>query len=674
MTNDPKKEIEALRDIITYHNKKYYIDAEPAISDYEYDGLFRRLQELEDKHKDLISPKSPTQTVGAIDKRKAKTALHTVPMLSLKTETDYTKMGAFDFVNRIHGLLSHAECQWLSYVGEPKYDGLGLDLMYRDGKLVQALTRGDGLIGEVVTENAKAIDTVPKTLTQLRNDPIQYLQVRGEVVMHKSVFHDINEKLIAKGEKPYVNARNAASGALRQLDPQVTKSRRLTFYAYTLVSVLPEKNHMSHSEQMAFLEQCGFKLSEEIRLLNTLEDLVGYHEQIQSIRDKLPYEIDGVVYKVDSLEFQKKLGFISREPKWAVAHKFLAEEKTTKLLGIDVQVGRTGKLTPVAKLEPIFVGGTTITNVTLHNVFDLRTRKVRVGDTVKVRRAGDVIPEIAGYVKEDRKQYLPNFHMPKTCPVCNGHVVRVKGTREYHCTNTLSCPAQVVGAIVHFASKRAMNIDGLGEKTVELLVSKNLIKDAIDIYRLKDRADVLSKLEGFGPKTIENLLSAIESSRTCTLAKFLYSLGIPNVGEGASKRLAAVFYNFHKLQNASLSFLQGIKDIGPISATSIKEFMDGDGGDIAHILHEDCLWVSSPQTLTASSLKDKAFVITGSFTEMTRDEIKDLVESNGGKVSGSVGKNTSYLVAGEGAGTKLDKANELNIPVINLEQLKEMIT
>lgn len=674
MTNDPKKEIASLRDLIAYHNKKYYIDAEPAISDYEYDGLFRRLQELEEKHKDLISPKSPTQTVGAIDKKRMRTAIHTVPMLSLKTETDYTSMGAFNFTNRIHGLLSHAECQWLSYVAEPKYDGLGLDLTYRDGKFTQALTRGDGTIGEVVTENAKQIEGIPLKIHALDKMPIDYLQIRGEVVMHRDVFRDINDKLIDKGEKPYVNARNAASGALRQLDPQVTKSRRLTFYAYTVVSLLPYRHHEKHSEQMSFLESIGFKLSNEIRLANNLSELVEYHEYIQSMRNQLPYEVDGVVYKVDSLEFQKKLGYVSREPKWAVAHKFLAEEKTTKLLAIDVQVGRTGKLTPVARLDPVFVGGTTITNVTLHNVFDLRNRKVRVGDTIKVRRAGDVIPEIVGYVKEDRKHYLPNFHVPKHCPVCNGTVERIKGAREYRCTNKLSCPAQVVASIVHFASKRAMNIDGLGDKTVELLVSKGLLNSVLGIYHLTDRKEELSKLAGLGSKTIENLLAAIETSKECTFPKFLYALGIPNVGEGTSKILANVYAGLPSLAWSSMEELNSIPDIGPVVAKSVHDFVNGESFEVAKELYGRFLKVHNATIKQSFKLAGKTFVITGSFDEMDRDKIKLLIEDNCGTVSSSVGKSTQYLVAGENAGTKLDKAKELNIPIINLNELKGMIT
>lgn len=672
MIKNPENEIRALSDLIRHHNKRYYVDSNPVIPDEEYDALFRRLQQLEEKHKHLILANSPTQTVGAIDKKKMRTAFHSVPMLSLKTETDYTSAGATNFTTRVSGLLSALERLSASYVAEPKYDGLGLDLTYRNGALAQALTRGDGTTGEVVTDNAKQVEGIPLHIRSVDKLPIAYLQIRGEVVMHKQVFGDINAKLIDKGEKPYVNARNAASGALRQLDPLVTKSRRLTFYAYTLVGLVPIRPHTKHSEQMAFLESIGFRLSNEIRLADTVTDLIKYHEYVLSIRDELPYEIDGVVYKVDSLQLQKKLGFISREPKWAVAHKFLAEEKTTKLLGIDVQVGRTGKLTPVARLEPVFVGGTTIANVTLHNVFDLRLRRVRVGDTVKVRRAGDVIPEIVGYVKEDRKQYLPNFHMPEHCPVCNGKVERIKGSREYRCTNKLSCPAQVVGAIVHFASKRAMDIDGLGDKTVELLVSKGLMTNPADIYLLKDKVSELSKLEGFGEKTISNLLGAIEASKKCTFARFLYSLGIPNVGQGTSKTLSKVYSTLQSLTWATPDDLIKIPDLGPIGAKSIRDFVGSDGFKVATALYDNHLNVANNTQPLAAKLKGKTFVITGSFDEMTREEIKSLIESNGGDVSGSVGKSTDYLVAGENAGTKLDKAKQLNIAIIDLQQLKGM--
>ena len=670
---DPQKEISALRALISYHNKKYYIDAEPVIDDYEYDAMYRKLQELEAKYPKLVHAKSPTQTVGAIDKKKMRTATHSTPMLSLKTETDYTAAGAHAFVNRVSELLSPSERPMLSYVAEPKYDGLGLDLTYRRGKLVQALTRGDGVIGEVVTENAKMIESIPQTIKTPKGGTIEYLQVRGEVVMHKSVFSDINSNLIARGEKPYVNARNAASGALRQLDPLVTKSRRLSFYAYTLVALRPYSIHKNHSSQMAFLEDIGFRLSEEIRVINTVEGLVKYHDHILSIRDHLPYEIDGVVYKVDDLNLQHKLGFISREPKWAVAHKFLAEEKTTKLLGIDVQVGRTGKLTPVARLAPVFVSGTTITNVTLHNVFDLRSRSVRVGDTVRVRRAGDVIPEIVGYVKEDRKQYLPNFHMPKRCPACSGHVERVKGTREYRCTSKLSCPAQVIGAIAHFASKRAMNIEGLGEKTIELLVQNGIIKDLRDVYKLKNKKQELSKLDGFGTKTQNNLLSAIEHSKECKFSKFLYALGIPNVGEGTAKILAHRYQDIYELEKASLSDLTSITDVGPVSAKSIKEFLDSLSFYTARDIYAKHLTVTNKVDNQTNKLTNLTFVITGAFAGVSRDEIKQLIESNGGKVTSSVGSATSYLVAGEAAGSKLDKAKLLGKNVINYEELKEMI-
>lgn len=673
MTTDPKKEIEALRDLIIYHNKKYYVDADPAIPDYEYDSLFRRLQELEEKHKDLISPRSPTQTVGAIDKQKMKTAAHTVPMLSLKTETDYTHTGAISFVNRLNGLLSPLEHTLLTYVAEPKYDGLGLDLTYRNGQLVQALTRGDGATGEMVTDNAKVIESIPTNLKSNDKLPIDYLQVRGEVVMHKSVFNSINSALMSKGEKPYVNPRNAASGALRQLDPLVTKSRKLSFYAYTLVSVLPHRAHRTHSAQMAFLESIGFTLSEQIRLASSVDELIEYHQHIEDIRSDLPYEVDGVVYKVDSLEYQNKLGYISREPKWAVAHKFLAEEKSTKLLAIDIQVGRTGKLTPVARLEPVFVGGTTITNVTLHNIFDLRARGVRVGDTVQVRRAGDVIPEIVGYSKEGRVSYLNNFHMPKQCPVCNGHVERIKGTREYRCTNKLACPAQLIGAITHYASKRALNIEGLGDKTVELLVNSGLLTKLTDIYTLATKRHELSKLEGFGSKTIDNLLSAIEDTRSCTFAKCLYALGIPNVGENTSKILAKKYQDLAQLQFTTFDELKTIPDVGPVSAKSIMDFIESDSFLLAEQLYYTELVIRNDDQLVTNKLQGKTFVITGSFSGMDRDQIKKLIEDNGGKVSSSVGKSTDYLVAGENAGSKLDKAKQLNVKIINDTTLKGMV-
>ncbi len=479
-----KKRIEDLTKLIKFYNLKYYVDSDPVVTDEQYDKLFRELQRLEQQYPEYKTPDSPTQTVGAPVKSDVKSAKHSTPMLSLKTETDYTEMGATSFVQRLQMELGLNLMPFVTYVAEPKYDGLGLDLTYREGILTRALTRGDGITGEIVTPNAKMIESIPIVLKSHDKLPIKRLQVRGEVLMPKDVFTALNEIQASKGLKLYANPRNAASGSLRQLEPLVTKSRKLTFFAYTLIDVDPPRQFNLHSEQLSFLELLGFKVSDQVRKASTVDELKQYHKTLNDTRNQLPYEIDGVVYKVDQLDMQTKLGFLSREPKWAVAHKFLAPVESTKLLGIDVQVGRTGKLTPVARLEPVLVSGTTISNVTLHNLFDLRNRGVRVGDTVFVRRAGDVIPEITGYDKTQRTNYYPNFSMPTTCPVCNGRVERSKGSREYRCTNTLSCSAQVSSAIIHYASKRAMAIDGLGEKTVEMLHSKGIVTTLLDIYTL----------------------------------------------------------------------------------------------------------------------------------------------------------------------------------------------
>jgi DNA ligase (NAD+) len=670
MMNNEIKEIDSLRKLIRYHNKKYYVEADSVISDEEYDKLFRRLQALEEKYPEHKSPKSPTQTVGAKPKKGFESAKHKVPMLSLKTETDYTAQGAENFVNRLKAQLGMNSMAFVSYMAEPKYDGLGLDLTYTNNKLTLALTRGDGVMGEVVTENAKAIPNIPQFLKSIDRTPIKHLHIRGEVVMHKAIFDKINRDLIEKNQKPYVNPRNAASGALRQLDPMVTASRRLPFYAYSLISIKPDRGFTAHSEELSFLQDLGFSVSHEVRKAYSVEELQKYHQNLLSVRETLPYEIDGVVYKVDELEYQKKLGFISREPKWAVAHKFMAVEQKTKLLGIDIQVGRTGKLTPVARLSPVFVAGTTITNVTLHNIFDLRSRGVRVGDTVFVRRAGDVIPEITGYVKDERTSYFKNFTMPSTCPVCGGLVERLKGSREYRCTNKLECSAQLVGAIVHYASKKAMDIEGLGDKTVELLVEKKILTTILDIYNLSH--DRLKHLEGFGQKTIDNLLEAIKVSTECTMNKFIYALGIPNVGENTSKILAKNYPDLLHLESASFDELKNLKDIGPISAKSIVDFVNSKQFVLVRTLYLHYLNVKHDEVHN-TKLDNKRFVITGSFDEMNREDIKALIESNGGSVASSVSATVNYLIAGESAGSKLQQAKSKNIPVIDLNAFKEMV-
>ena len=666
-----KQEIDKLRKLIKYHNKKYYVESDSVISDEEYDKLFRRLQTLEKEYPELSTKNSPTQTVGAKVSKTFKTAKHTVPMLSLKTETDYTEAGVDSFITRLNQELGMNTMAFVSYVAEPKYDGLGLDLTYTNGSLTLALTRGDGSVGEIVTENAKMIESIVQFIKSHDKQPIEHLKLRGEVVMSKSSFNEINEALIKKGAKTYVNPRNAASGALRQLDPLVTKSRKLSFYAYSLISVKPDRQFKTHSEQLSFLELLGFKLSEEIRKAYTAEDLKQYHKKLNAIREELPYEIDGVVYKVDRLDHQERLGYISREPKWAIAHKFIAPQAVTKLLGIDVQVGRTGKLTPVARLSPVFVSGTTITNVTLHNVFDLRSRKVRVGDDVYVRRAGDVIPEITGYVQDTRMGYYRNFSMPGTCPICNGLVEREKGSREYRCTNKLSCSAQLSSAITHYASKKAMNIDGLGDKTAELLVQKKIITNVLDIYKLN--SEKLKTLEGFGAKTVDNLLQAIEDSRRCSMNKYIYALGIPNVGENTSKLLANKYRDISSLQNATLQELVDVKDIGPISAQSIIDFINSEQFSIAKELCTKYLIMDNTLVSVGTKLAGKKFVITGSFPNHSREDVKQLIEVNGGHVSSTVGAAVDYLIAGDNSGSKLEQAMQKKVPVLSYNAFMDLL-
>ena len=668
-----KKRIEALSILIKFYNLKYYVDSDPVVTDEQYDKMFRELQQLEQQYPEYKLSDSPTQSVGAPVRSDVKSAKHTTPMLSLKTETDYTELGATNFVQRLQMELGLNLMPFVSYVAEPKYDGLGLDLMYKEGILTRALTRGDGVTGEIVTPNAKMIESIPIILKSHDKLPIKRLQVRGEVLMPKAVFSELNEVQASKGLKLYANPRNAASGSLRQLEPLVTKSRKLVFFAYTLIDVDPPRQFKLHSEQLSFLELLGFKVSDQVRKASNVDELKQYHKNLNSNRDQLPYEIDGVVYKVDQLDMQAKLGFLSREPKWAVAHKFLAPVESTKLLGIDVQVGRTGKLTPVARLEPVLVSGTTISNVTLHNLFDLRNRGVRVGDTVFVRRAGDVIPEITGYDKTQRTSYYPNFSMPTTCPVCNGRVERSKGSREYRCTNTLSCSAQVSSAIIHYASKRAMAIDGLGEKTAELLHSKGIITTLLDIYTLDKQK--LQTLEGFGEKSIDNLLKAIDESRWCTFDKFIYALGVSNVGENTSRILSTNYKDLEELSKVTYDMLISHKDIGNTVAQSIISFINSEQFKVAKEIYDKYLIVTNEyrnKKPITSPLAGKRFVITGTF-EKPRNEIKKEIESVGASVASGISPTVDYLIAGENAGSKLAAARLNKVTIINYDKFKELL-
>lgn len=655
--NDIVDKILSLTRQINIHNHNYYVRDEPTISDAEYDHLYNSLVSLENQypqHKQIVSP---TQRVGG--KASFKPIKHSVPMLSIETETEPSIVTYAKWIQTIEEQLKTSS---VKVRNEYKFDGVGLSLNYDDGRLQQALTRGDGEVGEDVTPNAFRIPSIPRTI------PVKdHLTIRGEVLIFKEDFEKLNKSRQEKGEKLFANARNAAAGSLRQLDPKVTASRPLIFVPYSLAEGANRLGVTTQTEVLQKLQEFGFK----VQRLECPYDGYSVLEFVSTIRDVLPFEIDGIVFKVDNLEYQKHLGFRSREPRWAVAYKFQAIEAHTKLLGIDIQVGRTGKITPVARLEPVFVSGTMVSNVTLHNVFDLRNRKVRVGDTVVVRRAGDVIPEIVGPVVFHRTQYLPNFRMPKTCPVCDSRVVRERGEKEYRCIGSMSCSAQRKRVIEHFASKKAMDIDGLGEVMVSKLVDIGVLPYPYAIYELTP--DKLKLIDGVGDKTVNNLLQAIEQSKDTTFARFIYALGIPNVGETTAKTIAKHFHHIGQFWHTTLEDLLKLPDVGPTTAQSIIDFFkDSVNMGQATGIHGVLRIQHTEQQ--SSNLKGKSFVITGSFDGYSREELKELIENNGGITSSSVSKKTDYLVLGENAGDSKVKAAETNkVTVINLATLKEMI-
>lgn len=658
--------VEELRSKIKKYNEAYYLNNTYLVPDFEYDKLFAELKAMEDKYPELVTEDSPTQKVGGGIQSSFKQVKHSVPMLSIQTETNPSKEALAKWVNGIEEELG----QNILFGCELKFDGLAIALHYKYGKLTTGLTRGDGEVGEDVTINVRQIKDIPKFVELWEEVP--FVEVRGEVMMTRAVFKQLNEIAERDGKRKLVNPRNAAAGAIRQLDPSVTRDRSLTFYPYTLIEHDPIIKSTQRNSLLE-LKDCGFNNPYAVSFLEehshqSTEQLFGTFQLIGDFRKNIPFDIDGVVFKVDTIYHQEQLGFRSREPRWAIAYKFPPEEMTTKLKGIDVQVGRTGKLTPVARLEPVFVGGTTVANVTLHNVFDLRNRKVRIGDTVIVRRAGDVIPEIAGYIKEDRTTYLPNFHMPAGCPSCGGMVDREKGEKEYRCTDTWECSAQMAGALIHFASKRAMDINGLGDKLIEELVDKNLVVIPSDFYNLYlDR----SRIDGWGEKVITKVLAAIEASRVTTMAKVLYGLGIRNVGENTSKILSRHYKTIEDLANVEQDDLQKIDDVGPIAAKSILDFFHENS--IMVIVLMEQLTITNPLFGAAGRLSGKTFVITGTLPTLSREDAKKLIEENGGKVGSSVGKTTDYLLAGENAGTKLENAKKLEVRVLDEEQFQQLI-
>ena len=672
--DSPAIRAQALRRQLHQHAHAYYTLDAPDIPDAEYDRLFRELQVLEGAHPELLTPDSPTQRVGGQVLDSFAQVTHRVPMLSIRTETDTEASGAEAFDTRIRKELGLSDADpAVTYVGELKFDGLAMSLRYENGVLVQAATRGDGETGEEVTANIRTIGQIP---LRLPVDAPAVLEVRGEVYMRRDDFEALNERQrqrIAagtKGEKTFVNPRNAAAGAVRQLDSGIAAERPLSFFAYGLGDITPAAEGgpqwHTHFDMLQQLKAWGLPVAEQTACVQGAAGLVAFHQLVAVERDALPYDIDGVVYKVNDLAQQQRLGFVTREPRWAVAHKYPAQEEMTTVQSIDVQVGRTGKLTPVAKLTPVFVGGVTVTNATLHNELEARRKDVRVGDTVIVRRAGDVIPEVVSVVLDRRPFDSPQFTMMTHCPVCGSLAEREEGEADHRCTGGLFCSAQRKQAIWHFAHRRAMDVDGLGDKLVDQLVDSGQVKTLADLYHLK--LDTLANMDRMAEKSAVNLLEALEKSKTTTLGRFLFSLGIRHVGEATAKELARHFGQLDAVMVASEDALLQVADVGPVVAHSIRTFFDQlHNRDVVEALRD--AGVSWPEgdalAPTEMPLAGITVVLTGTLQSMGRDEAKEKLEALGAKVAGSVSKKTHYVVAGAEAGSKLDKANALGVPVLD---------
>ena len=663
-----KKRIEELRAEINDHNYRYYVLDAPITSDAQYDKLLRELQQLEQDHPNLITPDSPTQRVGAAPAKEFGEVRHQVPMTSMDNAFDETEVRAWD--ERVRkGLATESE---IIYTAEPKFDGSSISLRYENGVLVSAGTRGDGTSGEEVTQNLRTIRTVPLKL-QGKGWP-KIFEIRGEIVLPIKAFEQLNAEQLKQGGKLFANPRNAAAGSLRQLDSRITASRPLTFFPWGMGEVSDGSMEGTYSAMVTKWRDWGFRVTDLFRKVKGVDGCLLYYREIGAKRAQLPFEIDGVVYKVDAFAARERLGFTARAPRWAVAHKFPAQEETTIVEDILASVGRTGVITPVALLKAVHVSGVTVTNATLHNQDELERKDVRIGDTVIVRRAGDVIPEVVAVIREKRPKNARKWHMPKTCPQCGSEVVREEGEAAHRCMGGLYCPSQRMGALLHFASRRALDIEGLGDKLVAQLVESGLVKTVADLYRLNQ--EQLSELERMGDKSAQNLLDQIEKSKGATLPRFLHALGIPQVGEATALALAQHFGSLDTIMQADVETLQEVSGVGPNVAGEIHSFFQQKHNqDVIKALHKAGL---DPEPLVISRkalpLAGKTFVLTGTLSAMSRDEAKEKLSALGAKVAGSVSKKTDYVVVGEDPGSKADKAKELGVTMLSEKEFLKLVS
>lgn len=669
MSHSLQERLEELKNTLHYHAVRYYVEDSPEIPDAEYDRLMRELLDIEAEHPEWVTVDSPSQRVGGMPLDGFKPVTHEIPMLSLDNAFDDEEIDSF--YKRMNDRLSGGEVK--TFCCEPKLDGLAVSLLYENGVLVQAATRGDGTTGENITENVRTIKAIPLRLNG-QGWPTR-IEVRGEVFMPKAGFDKLNEDALKKGEKVFVNPRNAAAGSLRQLDSRITAKRPLNFYAYSVGVVEGADLSDSHYQRFLQLKGWGLPMCPETRQVSSLTAVKAYYQDILQRRDQLAYEIDGVVIKVDDIDIQEQLGFVARAPRWAIAYKFPAQEEITQLKDVEFQVGRTGAVTPVAKLEPVFVGGVTVSNATLHNGDEIARLGVKIGDSVVIRRAGDVIPQVVSVVLERRPDDARDIHFPTHCPVCQSEVERVEGEAVARCTGGLVCQAQRKEALKHFVSRKALDVDGLGEKVIEQLVDREMVHTPADLFKLS--AGVLTVLDRMGPKSAQNVVDALKQAKETTLPRFLYSLGIREVGEATAANLAMHFKTLEKIQEASHEALVEVPDIGAIVASHITAFFAEENNQavIRELLEMGIHWpqVAAPDESTPQPLAGKTVVLTGTLTQLSRSDAKAALQALGAKVTGSVSKNTDVLFAGENAGSKLAKAQDLGIEIKTEQDLLDLI-